>query len=199
MPCASLIPSILTGSQLPAFLAVLCFSAGLNVYATVAMLGLLAHARVLALPPGLQLLGSWYVIAVCAALFLVEFVGDKIPVFDLLWNAMHTFVRIPVAGLLTYSATAQLPAWQGILEAILGALLALAAPADRPAARAAVTRPPEPCSNIALSLGEDGTVAFLIWYATGHPYSAAAIVVAALGMIVVMSRAGVGALRDLLG
>jgi Domain of unknown function (DUF4126) len=197
MPCASLIPSILTGSQLPAFLAVLCFSAGLNVYATVAMLGLLAHAGVLALPPGLHLLGSWYVIAVCVALFLVEFVGDKIPVFDLLWNAMHTFVRIPVAGLLTYSATAQLPEWQRILATILGALIALAAHGGKTAARAAVTHSPEPFSNIALSLGEDGTVAFLIWYATGHPYSAAAIVVAALAIIAMMIRAVVGALGNL--
>src|SRR3984893_2959886 len=104
------------------------------------MLGLLAHAGVLALPPGLHLLGSWYVIAVCAALFLVEFVGDKIPVFDLLWNAMHTFVRIPVAGLLTYSATAQLPEWQRILATILGALIALAAHRGQNAARGVVNR-----------------------------------------------------------
>jgi hypothetical protein len=199
MLCASLIPTVLTGSQLTAFLVVVCFSAGLNIYATLAMLGLLEHAEVLRLPPGLQLLENWYVIAACGVLFLAEFVADKIPVFDLLWNAIHTFVRIPVAALLTYSATAQLPEWQRFLATMLGALIALAAHGGKTAARAAVTHSPEPFSNIALSLSEDGAVALLLWYATRHPYTAAAIVVAALGIIALMVRAVVGAMRSLFG
>jgi hypothetical protein len=199
MLCASLIPTVLTGSQLTAFLVVVCFSAGLNIYATLAMLGLLEHAEVLSLPPGLQLLENWYVIAACGVLFLAEFVADKIPVFDLLWNAVHTFVRIPVAALLTYSATAQLPEWQRFLATMLGALIALAAHGGKTAARAAVTHSPEPFSNIALSLSEDGAVALLLWYATRHPYTAAAIVVAALGIIALMVRAVVGAMRSLFG
>ena len=69
------------------------FAAGLNVYATVATLGLLSHTHFFELPPALHLLGSWPVILVCAVLFALEFVGDKIPVFDLLWNALNTFVR----------------------------------------------------------------------------------------------------------
>jgi hypothetical protein len=197
MLCASLIPTVLTGSQLTAFLVVVCFSAGLNVYATLVMLGLLAHAETLMLPPGLHLLENWYVIAVCVVLFLAEFVGDKIPVFDLLWNAMHTFVRIPVAALLTYSATAQLPEWQRLLATVLGALIALAAHGGKTAARAAVTQSPEPLSNIALSFSEDGAVAFLTWYATRHPYAAAAIVLAALGIIAVVIRGVVRAMRSL--
>jgi hypothetical protein len=199
MLCASLIPTVLTGSQLTAFLVVVCFSAGLNIYATLAMLGLLEHAEVLSLPPGLQLLENWYVIAACGVLFLAEFVADKIPVFDLLWNAVHTFVRIPVAALLTYSATAQLPEWQRFLATMLGALIALAAHGGKTAARAAVTHSPEPFSNIALSLSEDGAVALLLWYATRHPYTAAAIVVAALGIIAMMVRTVVGAMRSLFG
>jgi hypothetical protein len=199
MLCASLIPTVLTGSQLTAFLVVVCFSAGLNIYATLAMLGLLEHAEVLSLPPGLQLLENWYVIAACGVLFLAEFVADKIPVFDLLWNAVHTFVRIPVAALLTYSATAQLPEWERFLATTLGALIALAAHGGKTAARAAVTHSPEPFSNIALSLSEDGAVALLLWYATRHPYTAAAIVVAALGIIAMMVRTVVGAMRSLFG
>ena len=199
MLCASLIPTVLTGSQLTAFLVVVCFSAGLNIYATLAMLGLLEHAEVLRLPPGLQLLENWYVIAACGVLFLAEFVADKIPVFDLLWNAIHTFVRIPVAALLTYSATAQLPEWQRFLATMLGALIALAAHGGKTAARAAVTHSPEPFSNIALSLSEDGAVALLMWYATRHPYTAAAIVVAALAIIAMMVRAVVSAMRSLFG
>lgn len=84
------------------------FAAGLNVYATVATLGLLAHAGVIPLPPALHSLSSWYVIGFSLALFLLEFFADKIPAFDLLWNALHTFVRVPVAALLAYGATAQL-------------------------------------------------------------------------------------------
>ena len=117
---ASILPPVPSGTELTALLVVVCFSAGLNVYATVAMLGLLSHAHVLTLPASLRLVDNWYVIAVCGVLFLVEFVGDKIPIFDLLWNAMHTFVRVPVAGLLTYGATAQLPEWERLVATLAG-------------------------------------------------------------------------------
>jgi Domain of unknown function (DUF4126) len=195
----SLIPSIPTGSELTAILVVVCFSAGLNVYATVGMLGILAHAGTLTLPPALHPVENWYVIAVCAALFLVEFVGDKIPVFDLLWNAFHTFVRIPVAALLAYGATAQLPPWEQLLATFLGALIAFAAHGGKIAARAAVTHSPEPISNIVLSLGEDAAVVFLTWFATLHPYASAAIVVLALILIVFMIRVVARAMRNLFG
>jgi hypothetical protein len=194
---ASVIPSIPTSSELTAILVVVCFSAGLNVYATVGMLGILAHAGALTLPPALHPIENWYVIAVCAALFLVEFVGDKIPIFDLLWNALHTFVRIPVAALLAYGATAQLPPWEQLLATFLGALIAFAAHSGKIAARAAVTHSPEPISNIVLSLGEDAAVVFLTWFATQHPYASAAIVAVALILIVFMIRFVVRAMRNL--
>ena len=95
-------------SELVALVIAASFAAGLNVYATVATLGLLAHAGVLPLPPTLQLLSSWWVIAASGALFAIEFFADKIPAFDLIWNALHTFIRIPVAALLAYRATASL-------------------------------------------------------------------------------------------
>jgi hypothetical protein len=194
---ASLAMLIPTGAELTALLIVVCFSAGLNVYATVGMLGLLARAHAVSLPSSLHGLESWYVIAICGVLFLVEFVGDKIPVFDLLWNALHTFVRVPVAAALAYAATAQLPQWEQLLATLAGSLLALAAHGGKTAARAAVTHSPEPFSNIALSLSEDGAVVFLIWFATRHPYIAAIIVVIALGVIIVMVRLIARALRNL--
>jgi hypothetical protein len=193
----SLIPQLPAGNELSAFLVVVCFTAGLNVYATIMMLGLLSHAEVLTLPVGLQLVSSWDVIGICGALFLVEFVGDKIPVFDLLWNAVHTFVRVPVAAVLAYGATSQLPEWERLLATLLGALIALAAHGGKTAARAAVTHSPEPISNIALSLSEDAAVAFLLWYATHHPYAAAAIVSVALVLITLMARVVLFALRNL--
>ena len=89
-------------NELFAVLTAIGFAAGLNVYATVATIGLLAHAGVFPLPPGLQLLSSCYVIVSSGILFLAGLFADKIPVFDLLWNALHTFVRVPVAALLAY-------------------------------------------------------------------------------------------------
>lgn len=197
MFAASLIPSMPTDNELTAFLVVVCFAAGLNVYATMVALGLFSHAGILSLPAGIHLVGNWYVIGVCGILFMIEFIGDKIPVFDLLWNAMHTFVRIPMAALLTYAATPELPEWERLLATLLGSLIALASHGGKTAARAAATHSPEPFSNIGLSLGEDALVAFLLWYATRHPYAAAGIVGVALVSIAVMSRLVARALRRL--
>jgi uncharacterized protein DUF4126 len=96
------------GTELVGLIVAVSFAAGLNVYATVATLGLLTHAGLLDLPSGLHLLSSWWVIAASGALFAVEFFADKIPAFDLFWNALHTFVRVPVAALIAYGATSQL-------------------------------------------------------------------------------------------
>ena len=192
-----IIPVIPTGTELTALLVVICFSAGLNVYATVAMLGLLARVHFLTLPASLHLLMSWYVIAVCGVLFAIEFIGDKIPVFDLVWNAMHTFVRVPAAALLTYAATAQLPEWKRLAATFVGASIALAAHAGKVAARSAVTASPEPFSNMALSMGEDAVVVFLTWFATRHVYAAAAIALVGLAIVAVAIRSVTRAMRYL--
>lgn len=161
--------------KLFAVLTAISFAAGLNVYATLATLGLLAHAGIFPLPPGLQMLSSWYVIAAACVLFLVELFADKIPAFDLLWNALHTFIRVPVAALLAYRATAQLSPGLQLLATLLGGVIAMAAHSGKTAVRAAVTPSPEPFSNIALSLGEDALAVSLTWFATRHPYGAALI------------------------
>jgi hypothetical protein len=196
------LPSPLTitsipASELVALLVATSFAAGLNVYATVATLGLLAHAGVLPLPPGLQLLSSWYVIAVSGVMFVIEFFADKIPAFDLIWNALHTFIRVPVAALLAYGATATLSPWEQLTATVAGGAIALAAHGGKTAVRAAVTPSPEPISNISLSLGEDGIAIFLTWFATQHPYGAIAIVGLFLIVIVVLIRWVVRSLRAL--
>jgi hypothetical protein len=184
-------------SELVALLIATSFAAGLNVYATVATLGLLAHAGVLPLPPALQLLSSWYVIAVSGAMFVVEFFADKIPAFDLLWNALHTFIRVPIAALLAYGATATLSPWEQVVATVAGGAIAFAAHGGKTAVRAAVTPSPEPLSNIALSLGEDGLAIFLTWFATQHPYATMGIVGLMLAVIVVLARWVVRSLRAL--
>src|ERR1700752_14685 len=105
----------LSGDELVALIVAVSFAAGLNVYATVATLGLLAHAGVLVLPASLHLLESWWVIGASAALFGVEFFADKVPAFDLVWHALHTFIRVPVAALLAWRATATLSPGEQLL------------------------------------------------------------------------------------
>jgi hypothetical protein len=160
------------GQELVALIVAVSFAAGLNVYATVATLGLLAHTGVLVRPQPLQLLASWWVIGAGAALFAVEFFADKIPAFDLVWNALHTFIRVPVAGLLAWRATETLSPGEQLAATLLGGLIALAAHGGKTAVRAAVTPSPEPFSNIGLSLGEDALAISLTWLATVHPYLA---------------------------
>ena len=196
MSSAITIPSI-PPSELVALLVAASFAAGLNVYATVATLGLLAHAGVLPLPPTLQLLSSWYVIAASGVMFAIEFFADKVPAFDLIWNALHTFIRVPVAALLAYRATASLSPSEQLIATIAGGAIALAAHGGKTAVRAAVTPSPEPLSNITLSLGEDGLAIFLTWFATQHPYGAIAIVGVLLVVIVVLTRWVVRSLRAL--
>ena len=184
-------------SELVALLIATSFAAGLNVYATVATLGLLAHAGLLPLPPALQLLSNWFVIAASGVMFVIEFFADKIPAFDLLWNALHTFIRVPIAALLAYGATATLSPWEQLVATVAGGAIALASHGGKTAVRAAVTPSPEPFSNIALSLGEDGLAIFLTWFATQHPYGAITIVVLLLVVIVALTRWVVRSLRAL--
>jgi hypothetical protein len=184
-------------NEIAAALVAISFAAGLNVYATLATLGLLAHAGVLPLPAPLHLLASWWVIGASLALFLLEFFADKIPAFDLVWNALHTFIRVPVAALLAYGATSQLSPEKQLLATLLGGAIALAAHGGKTAIRAAVTPSPEPLSNIGLSLGEDALAIFLTWFATQHPYLAAALALCFLLIIVMLVRWVVRALRAL--
>jgi len=183
--------------ELLALLVAIGFAAGLNLYATVAVLGSLARFGHLPLPPGLQLLAGWPVIIASTVLFGIEFFADKIPAFDLIWNALHTFIRVPVAGLLAYRATSQLSPEHQLLATLLGAGVAFIAHGGKTAARAAVTPSPEPFSNITLSLGEDILAIGLTWLATRHPYVAGTLAALLIVIIVLLARWVIRALRAL--
>jgi hypothetical protein len=184
--------------ELFALIAAISFAAGLNLYATVAALGLLARVSHLPLPPGLHVLDRSPVIAVSLALFAIEFFADKIPAFDLIWNALHTFIRVPVAGLIAYQATSQLSPEKQLLATFLGGVIALAAHGGKTAARAAVTPSPEPFSNISLSVVEDVAAITLTWLATRHPYAAGTIAAILVVAVVVLMRWVARALQALL-
>ena len=187
------------GHDVVALLVAVSFAAGLNVYATVATLGLMGHFGAIELPPALHLLATWWVIAASTALFSVEFFADKVPAFDLVWNALHTFIRVPVAAVLAYQAVAALTPGEQLAAALAGAMIAFVAHGGKTAVRAAVTPSPEPFSNMALSLGEDGLAVFLTWMATWKPYLAAAIAGVLVIITIVLVRWVVKALRALFG
>jgi uncharacterized protein DUF4126 len=155
------------------------FSSGLNLYATVATLGLLQRFGVLHLPPGLQILSHPWVLGIAISLYLLEFFADKIPYFDTFWDALHTFIRPPAAALLAFAAAGGAPPEWRWGAALLAGGVALTSHGTKASARAAVNTAPEPFSNWVLSLGEDVLAVWLTWLATTHPV-ATTIVVAAL-------------------
>ena len=188
-----------TPSTIAALVIAASFAAGLNVYATVLTLGVLARLHWAVLPGGLEMLGDWWVIGAAAALFAAEFVADKIPGLDLVWNALHTFVRIPVAALLAYGATTHLSPQLQLLAVAVGSAIALAAHGSKTAVRAAVTPSPEPVSNIALSTTEDSAAVGLRWLVTGHPWASATIALVGVAVAIFAVRWVVMAIRRMLG
>ncbi len=179
---------MLDPGRLTALLVAVSFAAGLNLYVTVAVLGLLARFHVLQLPPGLSALDQTWVIALAIALSVIEAFADKIPYFDLVWNAVHTFIRVPAAAILAYQAGNGLSPGEHALVTVLAAAIAAVAHTAKTSARVAVSATPEPFTNAALSTSEDVAAAGITWIATVHPYVAAAIVVVALLVIVLMTH-----------
>jgi hypothetical protein len=160
------------------------FSSGLNLYATVATLGLLQRFGIIHLPPSLEVVANPIVLSIAVALYLIEFVADKIPWLDSIWDAVHTFVRPPAAAVIAYgAATSIAPEWRWA-AALLAGGVALTAHGTKASTRAAVNTVPEPFSNWALSFGEDLLAVWLTWFATAHPVASIAIVVALLFLCV---------------
>jgi hypothetical protein len=155
------------------------FASGLNLYLTVVAAGLFQRLGIVNLPDSLQILAHPVVLGIAAALFVVEFVADKVPYVDTAWDAIHTFIRPPAAGLLSYSAFAGegFPEEWRLVAALLAGSVALTSHGAKASTRAAANVSPEPVSNWTLSLLEDGLVVFLAWMAAEHPLLTAMIVV----------------------
>jgi hypothetical protein len=184
--------------QLAALVIVTSFAAGLNVYATAATLGLLARLGLVNLPMSLEPVSHWWVIGLCGFLYVIEFFADKIPAFDLVWNTLQTFVRVPAGALLAYGAMGHTSPIAHVLATALGGAIAFAAHGAKTAARVAVTPSPELFSNIALSTGEDALAIGLTWLSTQHPFWAAGIVIGLLAAIVALAGWIVRAIRTLI-
>ena len=172
--------SPLTGVALVGLLAGSALASGLRLYATIAVLGFLGHSGALALPGGLGVLANPWVIAVAASLYVVEFLADKVPYIDSIWDAVQTFVRVPASALLAWSALAAFPEHWRVIAALLCGGVTLSAHGIKASARLAINTSPEPATNWVASLTEDGSVAVLLWLAIAHPVAA---IVAAGGAV----------------
>jgi len=167
------------------------FAAGVNLYATVAMLGLASRFGWVRLPEQFNAFNNDYIIAAAVAMYLVEFFADKIPYVDTVWDIIHTAIR-PVGGALIAVSTLgdASPAVQG-LTALLGGTVAASSHLTKTSTRAMANASPEPFSNWFLSLAEDVFVVGLGYLAMQHPVAALAVagvllvVIAAFGVVII--------------
>jgi hypothetical protein len=131
------------------------WTSGINLYATVTVLGLLQKFGFAKLPGGLDVLDNWWIIGVAGGLYIIEFFADKIPYVDSGWDVIHTFIRVPAGLIVAYAATYNLDPSIYIPAALLGGGLAFSSHGTKAAVRMGANLSPEPLSNWILSVVED--------------------------------------------
>jgi hypothetical protein len=131
------------------------WTSGINLYATVTILGLMQKFGVTHLPGGLDVLDNWWIIGIAGFLYAVEFFADKIPYVDSVWDVVHTFIRVPAGAIVAYGATNQMDSSVHFIATLLGGGLALSSHGTKAALRAGANLSPEPVSNWVLSIVED--------------------------------------------
>lgn len=163
-------------SQMLSLAAAVGFASGIRLYAVVLVLGLAGRFEWVSLPAELQFLANPVMLGAAATMVFAEFLADKIPAVDSLWDAVHTFIRIPAGAALAAAVVGGDSASWSSAAAVMGGSLAAMGHFAKAGTRAAVNTSPEPFSNIAVSSAEDLAVAGLLWVAIVHPLVAAAIV-----------------------
>ena len=136
------------------------WTSGINLYATVSMLGILQKFGATKLPGGLDVLDNWWIIGVAGFLYLIEFFADKIPYVDSVWDVVHTFIRVPAGAIVAYAATNDMDSSVGVIATLLGGGLAFSSHGTKAAVRMGANLSPEPVSNWTLSIVED-VIAFV--------------------------------------
>ena len=147
----------------------LAWASGMRLYAVVFLAGLLGRLDYLHLPSTLQVLENPWVLGLSGVLLLVEFLADKIPVVDSLWDGVHSFIRIPAGALLAALALGDHDPALMVVAGLLGGTLSAGTHALKAGSRALINTSPEPFSNIATSLGEDALVTSGLAVAIFHP------------------------------
>lgn len=160
--------------------------AGINLYATVLVIGLASRFDWVNLPDSFEPLASSWVIGGAAALFVLEFLADKIPWIDSLWDAIHTLIRPIGAAVVAVAALGPASPGMEVAAALLGAAIGASTHAAKAGTRLAVNASPEPASNIAVSLVEDGFVVGLVLLLLTHPLLGLGLAVAALVTILIV-------------
>jgi hypothetical protein len=171
---------------------------GINLYATVLTLGLLQHFHLVQLPGNLDFLSRWWVIAVAGVLYLIEFFADKIPMVDSVWDAIHTFIRVPAGAVLAASAFADFDPAVRAVALLAGGTLALGSHGTKASVRMAANTSPDPFSNILLSTAEDIFTIALTALAAFHPAVILVIILVFLLLLVWLGPKVLRAIRRMM-
>jgi len=145
------------------------WASGINLYATIAALGLAGRFQLIQLPQNLEILADPIVIGVACTMYVIEFFTDKVPYVDNAWDALHTFIRVPAGAILAGQAVGDVSPALELAAILAGGTVALAAHGTKATARLAINASPEPFSNTVASFTEDLTVLGGIWLAFNHP------------------------------
>ena len=171
---------------------------GINLYAAVATLGLLGRFAHLRLPGELDILTSWWIIGLAVVLYLIEFIADKVPYVDNIWDAIHTFIRVPAGAVLAATAFGDFDRGVQVAAFLLGGGLALSAHGTKAGARAAINLSPEPASNIVVSLTEDVIAVGSIVLSIFAPYLLILIILLFLVISFLMMRRILAAMKAMM-
>jgi hypothetical protein len=162
---------------------------GINLYAGVATLGLLGRFAHLNLPGELGFVTNWWVIGVAVGLYVIEFIADKVPLIDSVWDAIHTFIRVPAGAVLAAAAFGEFDRSVQVIAFLLGGSLALSSHGTKAATRAAINTSPEPVSNITASLAEDVVAVGSMALAPFYPvFVIIVVLVAVIASVILVPR-----------
>ncbi len=175
------------------------FASGINLYATVAVLGLCSRFHIVALPDQFRAFEHPLIITIALVMYVVEFVADKVPWFDSLWDTVHTLVRPLGGALVAVTALGDASAEAQIAAVLVGGSVAMTTHLGKAGTRAVANTSPEPFSNWALSLVEDAFAIGLTYAAIQHPLLALAVAICLLVAIIAFATVLIRAARSRLG
>jgi Domain of unknown function (DUF4126) len=179
------------------------WTSGINLYATVAALGIAGRSEMIHLPPDLQVLTHPAVIAVACLMYVIEFFADKVPYVDSGWDVLHTFIRVPAGAVLAARSIGDMNPALELAALLAGGTVALAAHGTKATVRLAINASPEPFSNWLASVTEDVAVLGGIWLIFNHPLLMLILILSFLALLVWLvpklfrlAKRGFQALRD---
>jgi hypothetical protein len=159
------------------------WTSGINLYATVAALGIANRLEMIQLPQNLEVLSHPGVIAIACIMYFIEFFADKVPYLDTGWDALHTFIRVPAGAILAARSLGDLNPALELMALLAGGSIALIAHGTKATVRLAINASPEPFSNWAASITEDLTVFGSLWLMFNHPIVMIILVLVFLALV----------------